>query len=91
MVVGLDTDAVARLIPWKGAVIQWVRGDWPDLTNRQLALLMIICLEPGRHYVRHLALRLDVPKPIISRVLDRLVELALLTRETDVRLRWVPP
>ena len=67
--------------------MSWVKGDWPDLTNRQLALLMIICFEPGRHFVRHLAIKLDVPKSIICRVIDRLFELKLLTRETDHRDR----
>ncbi len=76
-----------RLAPWKHAVIGWVRSDWPDLTNRQLALLMVVCREKGPHPVRALAGRLGVPKPVISRVLDRLAALRLIEREIDRRDR----
>ena len=60
----------AALDAVEGVVVDWVRGEWPDLTNRQLALLMIVAIEPGHHFVRELAQRLAVPKSIISRVLE---------------------
>lgn len=85
MAKGLDEAACARLATLKHVVVDWVRGDWPDLTNRQLALLIIICIEPGRHQVRILATRLGVPPPIISRVLDRLGDLGMVVRQTDRR------
>ena len=59
---GLDRLGGNPLAPWREAVIGWVRSDWPDLTNRQLALLMIIGRDAGPHTVRGLALRLAVPK-----------------------------
>ncbi|MGI4878956.1 MAG: MarR family winged helix-turn-helix transcriptional regulator [Janthinobacterium lividum] len=61
----------------------WVKGDSPDLTNRQMALLMIVCLEPGQHTVRGLAARLGVAKPVISRVLDKLCGIGYVMRKTD--------
>ena len=84
---GLDYPSGNQLAAWRAAVIGWVRSDWPDLTNRQLALLMIVCQEPGPHTVRGLAARLAVPKPVISRILDRLAELGLSRREIDRRDR----
>ncbi len=75
------------LASWKDAVVVWVRGDWPDLTARQLALLLIVALEPGEHGVRDLAARLGVATAIVSRVLDRLGHLGLVVRRTDRRDR----
>ncbi len=74
-----------RLTPWKGAVVSWVKDSWPDLTNRQMALLLIVCIEPGQHYFRHLAERLAVPKPIVCRILDRLSDLGLIVRHHERR------
>ena len=81
----LDDSVKARLAPLKGAVVRWVNDDWPDLTNRQLALLLIVSIEPGQHYFRHLATRLGVAKPIVCRILDRLTDLALVRRTQERR------
>lgn len=81
------TALAAVLAPWREAVVSWVRGDWPDLTVRQTAVLMIVALEPGQHNVRDLATRLGVTKPIVSRVLDRLGILGLVVRRSDRRDR----
>jgi len=85
MDAGLDDNVRGRLSPLKGAVVRWVNDDWPDLTNRQLALLLIVCIEPGNHYLRHLATRLGVQKPIACRILDRLNDLGLITRQHERR------
>ncbi len=37
------------------ALIAYVRSGVPDLTNRQMALLMLVYLTPGPHTVRGLA------------------------------------
>ncbi len=87
MQISLEDTVKARLTPLKGAVVLWVKDEWPDLTNRQLALLMIVCIEPGQHHFRHLAVRLAVAKPIVCRILDRLTELGLILREHDRRDR----
>ena len=53
------------------------------LTLRQIALLLECYLTPGPHRVRGLSARLGVPKPAISRALDRLTERDLLRRKLD--------
>lgn len=59
----------------------WVLSpDYVDLTARQMALLSILCDEPGPHHVRHLAKAIGVQKPVISRSVDRFVALGLAIR-----------
>lgn len=58
-----------------------------SLTLRQIALLLECYLTPGPHRVRDLAARLGVPKPAISRALDRLTEKELLRRKLDPKDR----
>ena len=45
----------ASLSGWMRALIAYVRSGEPDLTNRQMALLMLVYLTPGPHTVRGLA------------------------------------
>jgi DNA-binding MarR family transcriptional regulator len=54
-----------------------------DLTQRQLAILLIVYLEPPPHTVRGLAARLGVSKPVITRALDTMGEAGLLDRYRD--------
>ena len=58
------------LSAWMRALIAYVRSGEPDLTNRQMALLMLVYLTPGPHTVRGLAQKLGVTKPVITRALD---------------------
>jgi MarR family 2-MHQ and catechol resistance regulon transcriptional repressor len=51
----------------------------PDLTDRQLALLMIAATQ-GRHTVARLSHRICVSKPVITRAMDALIELGFLKR-----------
>ena len=60
-----------------------VRREGPDLTARQFGILLICYLEEGPHTVRGLAARLDVPKPAITRALNRLAELGFARRGPD--------
>ena len=71
------------LSSWKNTLLDYVRSGEPDLTNRQMALLMLVYLEQGPHTVRGLAKALNVSKPAITRALDRLGELDLAKRKTD--------
>ena len=68
---------------WRTALVAWVRSDDPDLTNRQVALLLVVGLEPGPHTVRGLASRLAVAKPVITRAASRLAELNFVRRLGD--------
>lgn len=60
-----------------------VRSDGPDLSARQLAVLLTVYLNEGPHTVRGLAADLNVSKPAITRALDRLGELDLARRKVD--------
>lgn len=60
-----------------------VRDDAPDLTMRQTAILLTIYLEPPPHTVRALASRLGVTKPVITRALDTMGALKLVSRHRD--------
>ncbi|MET3723228.1 MULTISPECIES: MarR family transcriptional regulator [Sphingomonas] len=68
---------------WKNTLIDYVRSGEPDLTNRQMALLMLVYLDPGPHTVRGLARALNVSKPVVTRALNRLGTLGYLRRQRD--------
>ena len=68
---------------WMRALIAYVRSGEPDLTNRQMALLMLVYLTPGPHTVRGLAKQLGVSKPVVTRALNTLGGLGYLRRERD--------
>ena len=73
---------------WMHTLINYVRSGQPDLTNRQMALMMLVYLTPGPHTVRGLAHILGVSKPVITRALNTLGSLGYLRRvrdETDRR------
>lgn len=55
----------------------------PDLSARQLAILLTIYMEPPPHTVRGLARTLKVTKPVITRALDSLGKLGLVSRRRD--------
>ncbi len=59
----------------------------PDLTTRQLAVMLICHLEEGPQTVLGLAARLQVAKPAITRTLDRLELFDLAHRRQDPRHR----
>lgn len=60
-----------------------VRDDVPDLSPRQLAILLSVYLEAPPHTVRGLAARLGVTKPVITRALDTMGQLRLVSRRRD--------
>ena len=73
---------------WMHTLINYVRSGQPDLTNRQMAVMMLVYLTPGPHTVRGLAHILGVSKPVITRALNTLGSLGYLRRvrdETDRR------
>ena len=54
-----------------------------ELSPRQLAILLTIYLQPPPHTVRGLAGKLEVTKPVITRALDTMGKLGLVTRRRD--------
>lgn len=74
------TPSLAKL---RDATAALIASNDPDLTSRQLGVLLIIATEDGPHTVRGLAARLNVSKPAITRAFDRLSELELMRRKID--------
>ncbi len=68
---------------WRGALVATVRRDAPDLSARQMALLLTVYLTPPPHTVRGLASILNISKPAITRALDRLGAHDMIRRKPD--------
>ena len=64
-------------------IVALVRRDSPDLSARQMGVLLTCYLETEAQTVRGLAAKLNVSKPAITRALDRLAEFDLVRRKTD--------
>lgn len=64
-------------------VVTMVRSEDPDLSFRQLAVLLTCYLTSEEQTVRGLAAELSISKPAVSRALDRLSGLSLLRRKSD--------
>lgn len=72
---------------WQDALVSWVKGDNPDLTNRQMAVLLVVSLDTSQHTIRGLASRLGIAKPAVTRAIDRLSQLDYVKRVDDKRDR----
>jgi DNA-binding MarR family transcriptional regulator len=68
---------------WHDVVFDLVKDGAQDLTARQMAVLLTVYLEPPPHTVRGLAAKLGVTKPVVTRALDTMGRLGLLTRRRD--------
>lgn len=73
----------ASLKLWHDALCETVRRAGPDLSARQLAILLTVYLNPPPHTVRGLAANLKISKPAITRALDAMSKLDLLRRKPD--------
>jgi DNA-binding MarR family transcriptional regulator len=68
---------------WHDVSLAQVRDDDPDLSVRQFSILLTVYLEAPPHTVRDLARKLDVSKPVITRALDSMGKLGLVSRRRD--------
>ena len=68
---------------WQDVGLTLVRTAEVDLTSRQMVILLTIYLEPPPHTVRGLAQKLGVTKPVITRALDAMGDLDLVSRRRD--------
>ncbi|QDZ01237.1 winged helix-turn-helix transcriptional regulator [Nitratireductor mangrovi] len=68
---------------WQQVALAEVRDEQPDLSVRQTAILLTIYLDPPPHTVRGLAAKLAVTKPVITRALDSMGALKLVSRHRD--------
>jgi len=82
-IMAVELEPVQALDLWRKAIVESVRRDGPDLSARQMALLLTVYLTPPPHTVRGLAESLNVSKPAITRALDRLGQMELLRRKVD--------
>jgi len=68
---------------WRQIHLDLVQDAQSDLSVRQTAILLTIYLELPPHTVRGLAARLGVTKPVITRALDSMGKLGLVSRRRD--------
>jgi DNA-binding MarR family transcriptional regulator len=68
---------------WHDVSLALVLDDEPDLSARQITVLITVYLEPQPHTVRALAARLGVTKPVITRALDTMGRHGLVSRKRD--------
>lgn len=84
----LELEQGIALDLWRDALVAGVRGDGPDLSARQMAILLTVYTMAPPHTVRGLAAGLKISKPAVTRALDRLGTLGYVRRapeETDKR------
>ena len=81
--MALAFDPVSALHFWRETIVHSLRRESPDLTTRQMAILLTVYLTPPPHTVRGLAASLNISKPAVTRALDRLGQLELARRKRD--------
>ena len=73
---------------WYHVMARHVRGTAPDLTSRQMALMLEIYLNDERpHTVRDLAKTLNLSKPVVTRALDAMSRHGFVRRKRDEKDR----
>lgn len=81
--MGVILTELQALDLWRRAIVTGVRRDAPDLSARQMALLLSVYLTPPPHTVRGLAEALKISKPAVTRAVDRLGEHDFVRRKKD--------
>lgn len=85
MSVNLKPSQALKL--WHSVNLEEVRNSAHDLTMRQMSILLTIYLDTPPHTVRGLAAHLSVSKPVITRALDTMGMMKLVSRHRDPRDR----
>lgn len=67
----------------RGTIIGLVNRPGPDLSARQLSILLTCVLDDHGYTVRGLAAALNISKPAVTRAVDRLAEFGLVRRKPD--------
>ena len=81
MASALNMGQALRL--WRDLHLDLVRDEHPDLTARQIAIMLTVYLDPPPHTVRARAEKLGVTKPVITRALDSMGKEGLIGRRRD--------
>jgi len=79
----LDDSVEHQLEVVRQAIVGLVSRDGPDLTARQLAVLLISYLDDTPQTVSRLAAQLNVSMPTVTRALDRLSDFDLVRRKDN--------
>ncbi len=79
----LSMSAGQALKLWHDVNLHMVRDEEPDLSVRQISILLTIYLEAPPHTIRDLAAKLEVSKPVITRALDSMGKVELVSRRRD--------
>jgi DNA-binding MarR family transcriptional regulator len=66
-----------------GTLLALVRRDGRDLTARQLTAFLTVYMDEATHTVSSLAALLNISRPGVTRIMDRLVQFDLVAREED--------
>ncbi len=88
MIMTLQNPDMVRALDFlRQITVAGVRQSSPDLTARQLAVLLTVYVSGQPQTVRGLAAELKVTKPAITRALDKLGAMGLLQRRRDQQNR----
>jgi len=79
----MDLGSTQALELWRRTIVDGVRRDQPDLSARQMAILLIVYTQPAPHTVRGLSAELAISKPAVTRALDKLGQLDFVRRKID--------
>jgi DNA-binding MarR family transcriptional regulator len=81
--VVIDTESRHNISVIRNTMLEMVRKDGRDLTARQLTALLSVYLKDETQTVTSLANMLNVSRPGVTRILDRLVDAELVSRAED--------
>ncbi len=81
--MAIELRPLQALTLWHDVMLDQVHHASADLSARQMAILLTIYLDTPPHTVRGLAAKLKVTKPVITRALDTMGKLGLVTRKRD--------
>jgi DNA-binding MarR family transcriptional regulator len=80
---GADRPGTEQVGTLRRTLLTLVRRDGRDLTARQLTAFMTVYLDAQVHTVTSMADLLNVSRPGVTRILDRLAEYELVARQED--------
>jgi DNA-binding MarR family transcriptional regulator len=79
----IDLRSMQALDLWRRSLLDMLHRAGPDLSSRQMALMLTVYLTPPPHTVRGLAAALKASKPAVVRALDTLGRYGYVRRRRD--------
>ena len=68
---------------WYTVVLRGVREKFPDLSSRQMSIILTIYIDPKPYSIKMLSTRLNISKPAVCRAIDTLEKMDLVKRKID--------